>query len=165
MSSDLSLISDWGRENLVVFNAMTQFLHLSTRQNLPDVYPLAFNNTQINPSPSLNILGVSFLSNHSRKTHIRSLAKTDSMKLGVLYRLRGFFSTTQLLALYRGLTRPRMEYSSHVCVWGVGGSPSTSLLDRVESKAFRLINSRPLTNSLQPLFLHRNVASLYLFYR
>ena len=162
LSSDLSLISDWGRENLVVFNASkTQFLHLSTRHNLPDVYPLAFNDTQLNPCPSLNILGISFSSDFSWKSHISSLAKTASMKLGVLYRLRGFLSPTQLLALYRGLIRPCMEYSSHV--WG--GSSHTSLLDRVESKAFRLINSPPLTNSLQPLSLRRNVASLSLFYR
>ncbi|MCP4253520.1 MAG: hypothetical protein GY775_08930, partial [Candidatus Scalindua sp.] len=66
LASDLSRISDWGRENLVVFNASkTQFLHLSTRQNLPDVYPLTFNNTHLNSSPFLNILGVSFSSNHS----------------------------------------------------------------------------------------------------
>ncbi|MCP5005068.1 MAG: hypothetical protein GY941_14210, partial [Planctomycetes bacterium] len=95
LASDLSLISDWGRENLVVFNASkTQFLHLSTRQNLPDVYPLIINNTQLKPSPSLNILGVSFSSNHSWKTHIRSLAKTTFMKLGVLSPLRGFLSPT-----------------------------------------------------------------------
>ena len=35
----------------------------------------------------------------------------------------------------------------------------------VESKAFRLINSSPLTNCLQPLFHRCNVASLALFYR
>ncbi|MCP4266355.1 MAG: hypothetical protein GY777_12405, partial [Candidatus Brocadiaceae bacterium] len=38
LASDLSLISDWGSENLVLFNASkTQFLHLSTRHNLLDV--------------------------------------------------------------------------------------------------------------------------------
>ena len=67
----------------------------------------------------------------------------------------------QLLSLYRGLIRPCMEYSSHV--WG--GSPATRLLDRVESKAIRLINSPPLTDSLQPLSLRRNVASLSVYYR
>src|SRR6201990_2271818 len=36
LTSDLSRISNWGRENMVVFNASkTQFLHLSTRHNLP----------------------------------------------------------------------------------------------------------------------------------
>ena len=70
------------------------------------------------------------------------------MKLGVLSRLRQFYSPPQLLTLYRGLIRPCMEYASHV--WG--GSTHTALLNRVESKAFRLINSSPLTDCLQ-LFL------------
>ena len=83
------------------------------------------------------------------------------MKLGVLSRLRQFYSPPQLLTLYRGLIRPCMEYASHV--WG--GSTHTALLNRVESKACRLINSSPLTDCLQPLSHCRNIASLALFYR
>merc|ERR1712035_176745 len=54
-----------------------------------------------------------------------------------------------------------MEYASHI--WG--GSTHTSLLNRVESKAFRLINSPPLTDCLQSLKIRRSVASLSIFYR
>merc|ERR1712090_2536 len=45
------------------------------------------------------------------------------------------------------------------------GSPSTSLLDEVESKAVRLINNPILISSLDPLSLRRKVASLSLFYK
>ena len=46
LTSDLSLASDWERENLDVFNASkTQYLQLSTRHNHPDNYPLFFNDT------------------------------------------------------------------------------------------------------------------------
>ncbi|KAL7647849.1 UNVERIFIED_CONTAM: hypothetical protein RMT77_001458 [Armadillidium vulgare] len=95
---------------MVVFNATkTQFLHLSTRHNLPQY----------------------------------------------------FFTPPQLLALYRGVVRPCMEYASHI--WG--GSTHTALLEKVESRAFRLINSPALTNSLQSLSARRIVASLSLYYR
>ena len=162
LNSDLTLISNWGRDNLVSFNASkTQFLHLSTRHNLPEDYPLFFNDTQLKPSSSLNILGVSFSSDLSWKDHITTLAKTASQKLGVLNRLRRFFTPAQFLALYRGTVRPCIEYCSHV--WG--GSTHTKFLKKVESKAFRLINSPPLTNSLQSLSTRRKVASLSLFYR
>ena len=83
------------------------------------------------------------------------------MKLGVLSRLRQFYSPPQLLTLYRGLIRPCMVYASHV--WG--GSTHTALLNWMESKAFRLINSAPLSDCLQLLSHRRNVASLALFYR
>ena len=49
--------------------------------------------------------------------------------------------------------------------WFHGGSAHTALLNRVESKAFRLINSSPLTDCLQPLSHRRSVDSLALFYR
>merc|ERR1711980_11675 len=157
-----SVLSDWGKANLVLFNASkTQFLHLSNRHNLPDNYPIFFNNTQLSPSSTLDILGLSFTKTLNWKFHISSLAKSASSKLGVLHRLNQFFSPSQMLVMYRGLVRPCMEYASHV--WG--GSTHTALLDRVESKALRLINSPPLTSCVLPLKLRRNVASLSISYR
>ena len=54
-----------------------------------------------------------------------------------------------------------MDYGSHV--WG--GSTHTTLINRVESKAFRLINSSPLTDCLDSLSYRCNVSSLSIFYR
>ena len=162
LASDLSRISNWGRENMVIFNASkTQFLHLTTRHNLPNTYNIFFENTELKSSPVLNILGVSFSRDLSYKDHIVSLTKQASKRLGVLRRLQNFFTPPQLLALYRGVVRPCMEYASHI--WG--GSTHTALLERVESRAFHLINSPALTNSLQSLSARRTVASLSLYYR
>src|SRR5678815_2128704 len=54
-----------------------------------------------------------------------------------------------------------MEYCSHI----FGGSGFTRLLDRVESKAKRLINCPVLSSSFDPLSLRRHVGTLSLFYR
>src|ERR1700755_1554587 len=54
-----------------------------------------------------------------------------------------------------------MEYASHI--WG--GSTHTVILEKVESRAFRLIYSLALTNSLQSFSARRIVASLSLHYR
>ncbi len=135
LTSDLAIIFNWGKRNLVSFNASkTQFLHLSARHNLPNSYPLFFDNTHLSPSSTLNILGLSSTQNPNWKLHISSLTKSTSSRLGVLYCLRQFFSSAQLLYIYRGLVRPRMEYAFHV--WG--GSTHTALLDRVESRLLTL---------------------------
>ena len=162
LTSDLSLVSDWSRANLVLFNASkTQFIQLSTRHNLPDNYPLFFNDTQLSLSSTLkNTLDVSSTQNINWRFHTSTLAESASKKLSVLWRLRPFFSPFQLLALYMDLVRPCMEYGSYV--WG--SSTHTVLLDRVESKAFRLINSLPLTDCLDNLSHRRNVAFLSIFY-
>ncbi|MPC51106.1 hypothetical protein E2C01_044945 [Portunus trituberculatus] len=77
LTSNLPKISDQDRENLVEFKASkTQFLHLSTRHNLPDNYSLFFNNTQLSPSSTLNILHLSFAHNLNWKLHISSHTKT-----------------------------------------------------------------------------------------
>ena len=115
LTSDLSPISNWGRENMVVFNATkTQFLHLSTRHNLPHNYDIFFENTQLRPSSVLNILGVSFSRDLSWKDHINSLSKSASKRLVVLRCLQNFSTPTQLLALFRGVVRPCTEYASHI---------------------------------------------------
>src|ERR1700755_775199 len=114
LTSDLSRISNWGRENMVVFNASkTQFLHLSTRHNLPHNYDSFFENTQLKPSSLLKIVFVSFSYDLSWKDHIISLSKQASKRLGVMWRLQHFFTRPQLLTLYRGVIRHCMEYSSH----------------------------------------------------
>ncbi len=97
------------------FNASkTPFLHLSTRHYLPDTYPLFFNNTRLSPSSTLNILGLSLSNDLNWKFHISSLTKSASAKLGVLYRLRRYFSLSQMLTIYKGPVCPCMEYASHV---------------------------------------------------
>ena len=79
--------------------------------------------------------------------------------MGVLFRCKQYFNFAQLFKLYTGFIRPCLEYCSHI--WG--SSPYTSLLDRIESKAIRLIGDPSLTSTLDPL-LRRKVASLSLFY-
>ncbi len=48
---------------------------------------------------------------------------------------------------------------------GGGVHTHTALLSRLESNAFRLMNSPPLTDCILPLILRRNVVSLSIFYR
>ena len=115
LASDLSLVSDWGRVNLVLFTASkSQFLQLSNRHYLPDNYPLFFNDTELPLSSKSNTLGLSITKNLNRQFHISTFAKSASKYLGVLWSLRPFFSPSQLIALYRGLIRHCMKYGSHV---------------------------------------------------
>merc|ERR1712121_39298 len=141
VNAGLARVSDWGRRNCVRFNASkTCFIPISL-SNLPSNYSINFEDVEIAPLTSINVLGLEINSNLSWRNPIESMAKSASKKLGVLFRCHSFFSSAELLQLYVGLIRPCLEYCSHV--WG--GSPFTRILDRVEAKAFRLVNDARLT--------------------
>ena len=107
------------------------------------------------------MLGLSVSSDLRWKEHITSLAKAASKKLGVLFRFRNHFSSSQLKKLYVGTIRPCVEYCSHI--WGEYAG--TELLDKVQAKAIRLIASPALTDTLPLLSSRRKVGSLSLFYK
>ena len=158
LATDLTIISDWGKRNLVSFNASTtQSRNLSTRHNLPNNYPLFFDNTQLSPSSTLNILGLSLTQNLNWKLHILSLTKSASSRLGVLYRLRQFFSPAQLLIHIQGPCPP----SYGVCISCVGGGPLTQL--SLTEWSLRLFVSSALLLLLIVFYLLNSAAMLPLF--
>ena len=140
-------------------------LHTHTQQTQRHMFLFLlftrFYNHTLHSHHIVYILGIQVASILSWRDHITNIAKSASKKLGVLFRFREYFSASQLLKIYVGLIRPCLEYCSHI--WGA--SPYTYLLDRVESKAIRLIGDASVTSSLDSLSLRRKVASLSLFYK
>ena len=148
INSDLQSISEWETRNLVKFNTpKTQLLTLSL-SNTPSNYPIIFDDSKIPPLNSINILGLQISSSFSWRDHIDQIAKSAS-KMRVLFRCKQYFNSAQLFKLGTGFIRPSLECCSHI--WG--SSPYTSLLDRVESKAIRLIGNPSLMSTLDPMSL------------
>ena len=121
------------------------------------------NGDELDTTASFTQLGLSLSSNLTWKTDIHSFAKHASQKLGFLAGARGFFSSSHLLSIYKSQIRPSLEYCSHV--WGGAAKSTLCLLDKVQSKAIRLINNPNLTKSLQPLSHRRLVGDLSNYYR
>src|SRR5678816_164344 len=78
----------------------------------PSNFPISFDSSLVSPVDNINILGLNINKKMSWKPHITTVARAASKKLGALFRLRDFFSSSQLLQLYKGLIRPCMEYLS-----------------------------------------------------
>ena len=100
LSNDLTGIEKWGKDNRVSFNqSKTKQAVISRKrnQNFPAVF---MNGDKLDTSASFTQLGLSLSSNLTWKTHIHSLAKHASQKLGFLARARGFFSSSHLLSLW-----------------------------------------------------------------
>ena len=153
----------WGNDNRFKFNQGKTTQVVISRKLHQDFPFLFMRGHELDISSTFTQLGLSVSSNLSWKTHIHSIAKHTPQKLGFLSRPRGFFSPSQLLTIYKSQIRPSLEYCSHV--WGGAPRSSLHLLDKVRSKAIRLINNPSLTKSLQSLSHRRLVADLYFFYR
>ena len=163
LPNDLTAIEKWGKDNLVSFNQSETKQAVISRKCNQNFPPVLMNGDELNISASFTQLGRSLSSNLAWKTHIHSLAKHASQKLGFLARARGFFSSSHLLSIYKSQTRPSLACCSHV--WGGAPKSTLCLLDKVQSKAIRLINNPNLTKSLQPLAHSRLVGDLSIFYR
>ena len=124
INSDLQSIPEWGTRNLVKFNTSKKQLFTISLSNTPSNFPIRFEDSEIPPLNSINILGLQISSNLYWRDHIVQIAKSPSKKLGVLFRCKQYFNSAQLFKLYTGFICPCLEYCSHI--WG--SSPYTSLL-------------------------------------
>ena len=125
LSNDLTVIEKWGKDNLVSFNQSKTKQAVISRKRYQNFPAFFMNGDELDTSASFTELGLSLSSNLTWKTHIHSLAKHASQKLGFLARAQGFFSSSHLLSIYKSQIRPSLEYRSHF--WG-GASKSTLYL-------------------------------------
>ena len=163
LSNYLTVIEKWCKDNLVSFNQSKTNQAVLSRKRNQNFPPVLINDDELDTSASFTQHGLSLSSNLNWKAHIHSLAKHASQKLSFLARSRGFFSFCYLLIIFKSQIRPSLEYCSHV--WGGAPKSTLCLLDKVQSKAIRLINNPNLTKSLQPLSHRRLVGDLSILYR
>ena len=147
--------------------SMPQKLNSSTYQ-LNTTFQITISSssmTQMSPSPTLNILGLSFTCNLNWKLHI-SLGKTASMKLGVLSRLCQFYSPPLLLTLYRGLIRPCFSsvHVSQTCFTCLGTLHSYSSIEQGGIESFSSYQFLPPWLTVFSFFLIAAMLPLLLFF-
>ena len=149
LTSDLSLVSDWGRVNPILFNvSKNQFLQLFTRHNLPDNYPLFFNNTQLALSSALNTLSLSFSKKFYLQFHISTHAKINFQEVRCPMASALIFLSLPAAYSVQG-PYPSMYGVWFSCLWGFNSH--SFIKQSGVSKAFHLINSSLLNDCLDSL--------------
>lgn len=160
----LEAVSDWGAANLVQFNAAKTQACLFTAKRSPFTLAPTFQGIPLPPSNHLELLGLDLQSNLNFGSAIESRAKTAAKKLGVLYKVKRYFTPEQLLTLYKAQVRSCMEYCCHL--WDGSAKYQLAALDSVERRARKLIGDASLIeNGLQSLEHRQRVACLSVFYR
>ena len=162
LESDLRDTVEWGRKWLVDFNAgKTQLVSFDRSKNTGAI-DVKMDGSILEEKTSFKMLGLTFSSKLDWDSHIVSIAKTASKKIGALIRSMKFLSPEVALYLYKSTIRPCTEYCCHV--WAGAPSCYLELLDKLQKRICRTVGPS-LAACLEPLAHRRNVASLSLFYR
>lgn len=123
-----------------------------------------FRNEPVPVTNHLELLGISLSSNLNFGNYVESRAKIASKKLGILSKVKRYFTPRQLLTLYTAQVRSSMEYCSHL--WDGSARYQLDALEAIDRRARRLVDDEELTTQrLQSLEHRRLVASLCVFYR
>ena len=101
LSNDLTVIEKWDKDNLVLFNQSKTKQAVISRKRNQDFPAVFMNGDELDTSASFTQFGLSLSSNLTWTTHIHSLAKHASQKLGFLARACGFFSSFCILTIYK----------------------------------------------------------------
>ena len=112
---DLSLkaISDWWDANLINFNAnKTQACLLSAKRSQFQANP-TFRGVPVPITDHLELLGVTLTPTLNFGPYIEAKAQVAAKKLGIISKVRQYFTPEQLLNLYKAQVRSCMEYCSH----------------------------------------------------
>ncbi|XP_050342145.1 uncharacterized protein LOC126768217 [Nymphalis io] len=159
----LDLIAKWGSDNLVEFNAKkTQVCALTAKKSTFSPLP-SLCGTPLVMQSKIAMLGIDVRCDLSPRDYIEAVIKTASRKLGVLNKVRRFFTPQQLCLLYKTQVRSCVEYCSHL--WDGSAKYLLEALDRLQRRAVRIIGDVKVTNTLEPLQLRREIAALSAFYR
>ncbi|CAH2218036.1 jg22219 [Pararge aegeria aegeria] len=133
----LKEVSDWGDANLVKFNAAKTQSCLFSAKKSPFTLAPTFRGVSVPISDHIELLGVNISSNLNFGKCIESKAKVAAKKLGILNKVRRYFTPGQRLALYQAQVRTSMEYCSHL--WGGSAKYQLEALDSVDRRARRII--------------------------
>ena len=122
---------DWGKKWLVDFNAGKTQLVSFDRSNNNGSIDVKMDGSVLEEKLSFKMLGLTFSSKLDWGSHIISIAKTASKKIGALICSIKFFSPEVVLYLNKFTIHPCMEYCCHI--WAGPPSYYLELLDKLQN--------------------------------
>ena len=126
-----------------------------SRKRTPSSCNLVFNETPINQTQEIKILGATFDSKLTWKKHLSNVAGRAGQKLGALRRVSRKLDPSSCATIYKSQVRSVMEVSS--IAW-MGAAPThLEKLDNIQNRALKIIGVNESTAAkdlnIQPLQL------------
>ena len=110
----LQAVSDWGDANLNTFIATKTLACLFAAKRSRVHLAPTFRGVSVPLTDSLQLLGVELPSKLNFGQYIESKTQMAAKELGILSKVRRYFTPKQLLQLYQAQVRLCMEYCCHI---------------------------------------------------
>ena len=167
LNRDLERMNMWADKWKVTFEpTKCKTLTISRKRN-PTSLDLYFGNTKITETDELVILGVTVDRKLTWSKHISNITTRAGQKLGALRRVSTKLDTSGRATIYKAQVRSVMEYAS--LSWLNASATTLRLLDRIQSKALRIIGvdeeQARLNLNIPPLQHRRQVAATTVLYK
>ena len=156
LKHELNNIEQWERRWRIQVNPnkcaiAAKPVHLETLDLINDIQ---INNTPVQTTTNIKILGFHFNFNKHYTTHISKITQTAKVNIAKLYRFKN--APTKIKQhLYTTLIRPILEYPAVEI--NTTGITNKHKLQRIQNKATRLITNTRLTDRLRSEDLHNNI--------
>ena len=136
-------VNCWTRKNKLILNVnKTKVMLLGSRQKLSTLskesLQIRINNKDLECVSEYKCLGVVIDKNLTFSKHAESVAKTMQQKLGVVRRLKGTFTASQLSRIYCGFVLPHALYCSSV--WSSRSENNHQTINRLHKRAAYIIS-------------------------
>ena len=139
---------DWSKKGLIDFNAgKTQLVSFDRSKNNGSI-DVKMDGSVLQEKSYFKMLGLTSSGKLDWGSHIISIVKTASKKIGPSIRSIKFLSLKVALHLYKSTIRPCMEYCCHF--WTSAPSCYLELLDKLQEQICRTVFPS-LTAYLEPL--------------
>ncbi|XP_065186193.1 uncharacterized protein LOC135817022 [Sycon ciliatum] len=151
----------WGKKWRIRFEpTKSQLMTIAHQRHRWPIMDLTFGDHTVSELSEVKLLGITFDSGLSFKTHLHNTALKASSRLGFLRKAARVLDGAGKRTVYRGFVRPVLEYAP--LVWMGAASSHLRLLDRVQRRALHILGPDVL---LQSLAARRLVAGLsYIMY-
>ena len=148
LAQDMETVAEWLRLNKLTLNvSKTKTMVFGTPHMLKENPKLVMqqDGVEFEQVSTFKYLGLMLDSSISFESHLGTLTKKVSSRLGVLGRVRKFLPLKQRLVLYNSLILPHFDYASFV--WSNACSKYTEPLCRLQKRAAKIILGLPRLSS------------------
>ena len=156
LQATLDALNDWGKKWRIRFDpTKSQLMTIAHQRHRWPIMDLTFGDHTVSELSEVNLLGITFDSGLSFKTHLHNTALKANSRLRFLRKAARVLDGAGKRTICRGFVGQVLEYAP--LVWMGAASGHLRLLDRVQRRALHILGPDVL---LQSLAARRLVATL-----